>query len=101
MGPRIAGDGDGVNVARGNTGNFQAGTDRQRREAGHMLDAGKTLFLGRGEELSIPEERGGGFRVVGVDPKDYDRLLRTKRSSQACARDGLRILSQPGRSAKR
>lgn len=53
-----------------------------------MFDAGEALFFGRGEELAIQEERGGGLRVVSVYPKDYDRLLRTKRSSQVCADPG-------------
>ena len=53
----------------------QTVADRLRRETGTVLDAPKALLLGRGDQLAIGEQAGGGASVIGVDSQDVHKRL--------------------------
>ncbi len=54
-----------------NSGTFP-GVDRFPGKARVMLLTGKALLLGGGQDLAVPQERGGTVVVVGGNAEDMD-----------------------------
>ena len=62
-------------------GLVQAVADRLVGERGVVLHAGEPLFLDRGDELAVDDERRRGVAVIGVDAEDgrHGRVHRSGR----------------------
>ena len=80
---RVAADRDVVELARIEPRVAQAPRSRQRREAGHVLDAVETLFLGRRDELAVDHEGRRRIAVKGVEPQDRGHVARDASRSVA------------------
>ena len=73
---RLVVEGDVVEVRHPDPGLLQAEFDRAPRKIGIRLAAREALLLRGGDNLTIPQEAGGGVVVVGGDPQDmHSRIV--------------------------
>jgi hypothetical protein len=63
---RFAIDGDMLNVPQGDTALAQTIVDRLRGQTGPMFDSAKPFFLGRRDQLPVPDKAGSGVAVISV-----------------------------------
>jgi hypothetical protein len=59
-----------LDVGNGNSGFSKAIGDRMRRKACPVLDAAKSLLLGRSYQLAVAQQAGGRIGMEGIYPED-------------------------------
>lgn len=68
--PRIAGDGDVVELLGAQPALLEAPRSREAWESGDMLDSVEPFFLGGGDQLAVDDERCRSIAVIGIQAEN-------------------------------
>ena len=67
---RLVVEGDEVQLARLQTADGQTSPDSLQRKGRIVLDAGKTFFLGSGDDTAVNHQGRGSIVVISREPQD-------------------------------